>query len=155
MASIIRKGTPQDAAPAIRVLRRSIQELCVADHRGDADEIAQWLANKTESAWADWIARRDATVLVAEDSGRITSVGMIDHSGEVLLNYVSPAARFCGTSKAMLGALESAAGPHGAAKCTAESTETAKQFYISAGYSADMPNSLFLEKVLTKNPDAT
>lgn len=57
MAVLIRPGETRDAAPAIEVLRRSIRDLCVQDHGDDPQMVARWLANKTETAWASWIAR--------------------------------------------------------------------------------------------------
>ena len=43
----VRRADPRDAQAATDVLRRSITELCVLDHRGDADTLGKWLANKT------------------------------------------------------------------------------------------------------------
>ena len=44
--------------------------------------------------------RGDATVLVGIKASEIVGVGIVDHYGEVLLNYVRPDARFSGVSKA-------------------------------------------------------
>jgi hypothetical protein len=43
----IRNAVPEDAAAACEVMRRSIAELCVADHRNDPAILERWLANKT------------------------------------------------------------------------------------------------------------
>jgi len=148
MTLTIRYGLFADAPSAITVLRRSISELCAADHGDDARELAAWLGNKTEAAWARWIARDDATVLVAGMSGEIVGVGMLDRRGEVLLNYVRPDRRFCGVSTAMLAALEGEARAQGAARCFLESTETARRFYQCRGYTAAGGACLLLEKRL-------
>jgi hypothetical protein len=37
----------EDAPAACDVLRRSISELCVADHGNDPTILARWLSNKT------------------------------------------------------------------------------------------------------------
>lgn len=42
----IRKATYAEATEGIRVMRRSISELCTADHGGDKEAIAAWKANK-------------------------------------------------------------------------------------------------------------
>ena len=42
---------------ACDVLRRSIVELCVADHRNDPKILAQWLANKRPCIVASWVAQ--------------------------------------------------------------------------------------------------
>ena len=39
--------------------RRSIIELCHADHRGDGSTLSQWLANKTADNMRRWIASRE------------------------------------------------------------------------------------------------
>jgi hypothetical protein len=39
-------------------------------------------------------------------AGAIAAVGAVTDGGEILLNYVSPAARFHGASSALLAALE-------------------------------------------------
>ena len=81
-----------------------------------------------------WIARQDATLLVAVQADAIVAVGMVTDAGGVLLNYVSPDARFRGVSRALLKALEARASARGAAVCGLESTETARRFYRSNGY---------------------
>jgi hypothetical protein len=47
---------------------------------------------------------------------------------------VSPDARFAGVSKALLNRLEAKALELGNTTCTLTSTETARRFYLSAGY---------------------
>ncbi|WP_025060826.1 GNAT family N-acetyltransferase, partial [Sulfitobacter donghicola] len=133
---------------AVNVLCRSIAELCIADHQGDAREIADWLSNKTEATWLSWLTRSDATVHVAERATEIVGVGMIDSHGEVLLNYVRPDARFSGVSKELLASLENVATTEGNRKCVLESTKTAKKFYERCGYRAVNKTSLKMVKLL-------
>jgi GNAT superfamily N-acetyltransferase len=130
----IRDACPEDAVAACKVMRRSISELCAADHGDDPEILARWLSNKTPENVRAWIARQDATVLVAIKIDAIVAVGMITDAGEVLLNYVSPDARFRGASRALLKALEERARQRGATFCRLESTETARRFYRSDGY---------------------
>jgi GNAT superfamily N-acetyltransferase len=136
---IIRDAVPSDAAAACEVLRRSIIELCVADHRNDPAVLAEWLANKTPEIVASWIARPNSSLLVAIDDGAILGVGAITEEGEITLNYVSPDARFRGVSRALVAALEARAAERGNARCTLISTETALRFYRAAGYVQDGP----------------
>jgi len=113
-------------------MRRSIAELCGADHHGDPALLAAWLANKTPKVFAGWMRRADASYLVATERGAIAAVGAVTDSGEILLNYVSPDARFRGASSALLAGLEARAAGRGARQCTLISTETARRFYPRA-----------------------
>jgi GNAT superfamily N-acetyltransferase len=130
----IRDALPADAAEACEVLRRSIVELCAADHRDDAVLLQRWLANKTPENVAAWIARPDSSVLVAVEAAAILAVGAVSDAGEILMNYVSPAARFRGVSRALVAALEARAALRGNRRCTLLSTETAHRFYRTCGY---------------------
>ena len=129
-----------DAAAACEVLRRSIVELCVADHRDDPMILSQWLANKTPEIVASWIAKPGNVVLVAVEGDVILGVGSVTDRGEITLNYVSPEARFRGASRRLIGALEERATAWGNVRCRLLSTETARRFYRSSGYSEDGPS---------------
>jgi hypothetical protein len=59
----IRDAQPEDAHSACEVVRRSISELCAADHGNDPTVLSQWLKNKTLGNVASWIARPDNSVL--------------------------------------------------------------------------------------------
>ena len=132
----IRDAVPADAAAACQVLRRSIAELCLADHHSDPAILDRWLANKTPEIVASWITQPGSSMLVAEGAA-ILAVGAVTDAGEITLNYVSPDARFRGVSRAMLRALEARALERGNSRCTLLSTETARRFYHSAGYVED------------------
>ncbi len=144
----IRGGTAADAAEAVNALRRSIAELCVADHLNDPTELDGWLRNKTVAAWRQWIARDDAIVLVAERDSKIVGVGMATLSGEILLNYVHPEARFEGVSKAILEAIEAKLRLRNVQRCQLESTVTARLFYERCGFHSEVEDSCFLSKPL-------
>jgi GNAT superfamily N-acetyltransferase len=117
------------AAVDCRALRRH--------HRNDPAILARWLSNKTPENVSVWIARPDASMLVAVDGGAIVAVGMVTDAGEIILNYVSPDARFRGASRTLLAALEAGAAERGAGQCRLESTETAYRFYRANGYVED------------------
>ena len=131
----IRDALPDDAPAACAVLRRSISELCIADHRNDPVILGRWLANKTPDIVASWIANPQNSVLVAIEAGNILAVGAVTDAGEITLNYVSPDARFRGVSRALLRGLEARARERGNSQCTLVSTDTALRFYLAAGYS--------------------
>ncbi|HTQ83395.1 MAG TPA: GNAT family N-acetyltransferase [Pseudolabrys sp.] len=131
----IRDALPEDALAACEVLRRSISELCAADHHNDPVLLARWLANKTPETVASWIAKPDNSVLVAVEADKVLAVGAVTDAGEITLNYVSPDARFRGVSSALLRRLEARALERGNTRCTLVSTDTALRFYLAAGYS--------------------
>jgi GNAT superfamily N-acetyltransferase len=135
----IREAVAEDAPAACQVLRRSITQLCVADHSNDPKILALWLSNKTPEIVASWIAQTGNSLLVGVEDGLILAVAAVTDEGEITLNYVSPDARFRGVSRALLGALEARATERGNSRCTLTSTETAHRFYVSAGYSEDGP----------------
>ena len=135
----IRDAVLIDAVAACDVLRRSITELCVADHRNDPALLKRWLANKTPEILESWIAQKTGFFLVAIESDMIIAVGSVTDHGTITLNYVSPHARFRGVSRALLRALEARAAERGNTRCVLESTETARRFYLSAGYTEHGP----------------
>jgi hypothetical protein len=63
----IREARSDDAPAACVVLRRSITELCHADHGGDEVLLEKWLSNKTVENVTRWIAH--SHVVVAERVG--------------------------------------------------------------------------------------
>ena len=130
----IRRARISEAEAICAVHRRSIVELCIADHRNDPAILEAWLARKTPENVRRWIERPDNNLLVATEGGAVLAVGCVTDAGEITLLYVSPDARFRGVSRAMLAALEATARERGAERCTVISTETARRFYRSAGY---------------------
>jgi GNAT superfamily N-acetyltransferase len=130
----IREAILEDAPAACIVLKRSIAELCEADHRNDASILGRWLGNKTHENFCAWVKQIDNSVLVAVEDQKILAVGSVTDAGAIGLNYVSPDARFRGVSRALLRALEMRAADRGNRQCNLTSTETARRFYLSNGY---------------------
>lgn len=130
----IRDARPEDALAGCQVLRRSITELCIADHNNDPVLLARWLGNKTPEAFLSWLTQPENSLLVAVDDGNVVAVGSVTDQGRINLNYVSPDIRFRGVSRALLGALEARAMERGAVQCSLVSTETARRFYRANSY---------------------
>jgi GNAT superfamily N-acetyltransferase len=122
------RATDADAAAA--VLRASIRRLCTPDHGDDPERIAGWCANKTPDNLRRWAADPSLRLLLAVECDRILGVALAALSGDVLLNYVAPGARFRGISAALLTRLETELQ---AAGCV-ESTRTAHVFYRARGW---------------------
>ena len=118
----IRDAAVEDAAAVCDVLRRSITELCVSDHHGDAAALEAWLNNKNPNAFRSWLAHHGNSVLVAVEQTVVLGVGAVTDAGEIILNYVSPDARFRGVSRTLLRALEARAAKQGNVRCTLTST---------------------------------
>jgi len=118
----IRDAVLEDAAAVCDVLRRSITELCVSDHHGDAAALEAWLSNKNPNAFRSWLAHHGNSVLVAVEQTVVLGVGAVTDAGEIILNYVSPDARFRGVSRTLLRALEARAAKQGNVRCTLTST---------------------------------
>jgi GNAT superfamily N-acetyltransferase len=135
----IRDAAAEDAPVACEVIRRSIVELCLADHRNDPEILSRWLGNKTPKIVASWIGATDSSMLVAVEHETILAAGSVTDAGHITLNYVSPDARFRGVSRALLGALEARAMARGNTRCTLISTEAARAFYLANGYRIDGP----------------
>jgi GNAT superfamily N-acetyltransferase len=130
----IREARAADAEAATDVLRRSIVELGVLDHRNDPERLASWLSNKQPDVFRAWVGDPDNKVFVAVRAGAIVGVGSITRGGYIGLNYVAPEARFAGVSRAMLAHLENEARRVGLARVVLTSTATARRFYEAEGY---------------------
>jgi GNAT superfamily N-acetyltransferase len=133
----IRDATPRDTDAACRVLRESISQLCIADHRNDPVILNAWLANKTPEIVATWAVQEGNSLLLAVEGDAVLGVGSVTDAGEITLNYVAPDARFRGVSRALIKALEARAVERGNERCTLTSTETAHRFYQAVGYIDD------------------
>lgn len=136
-----------DAEAACRVLRRSITELCTADHRGDPAILDRWLGNKTAEIVRGWIAACGHTVLVAERASEVIGVAGVTDAGQITLNYVGPNARFGGVSTAMLAKMEHLLREVGVQRSQLSSTATARGFYQRRGY-VDVGRSVVFDGVI-------
>ena len=71
----VRPAEVSDAVAACTVLRRSIAECCVEDHRQDPAILAAWLGNKTPEMVASWFASPTNYSVVAVQDGVVVGVG--------------------------------------------------------------------------------
>ena len=130
----VRPATYDDAWAAAALLRRSINELCTADHGNDPARLGPWLANKTPESFARWIDNADNIMVCAERDEGLAGVGALRRPDEVMLIYVSPAALRRGVGRAIMTDLEAHARAEGAARARLTSTRTAHAFYAALGY---------------------
>ena len=130
----VRPAVEADAPGACEAMRRSIRDLCAADHGDDPAALAAWLANKTPDHVRSWIASESSFSVVAVREEQVVGFGLIARSGELHLCYVHPEARFQGVSSAMLVALEERAALWGLDAVVLTSSLTARRFYERRGY---------------------
>jgi len=132
----IRPALVEDADALCTVLRRSIIELRIPDHHNDREILSHWLANKTPDQITRWIVDPSNAVLVAVEDNALLAGGCVKTDGEIVLNYVSPDARFRGVSRAMMTALEAISRINAHTVSRLDSTTTALRFYEKLGYRA-------------------
>lgn len=130
----VRPATETDAAAACEVLRRSIRELCAADHGHDEKVLSAWLANKTPENVRAWITDPSSFSVVAVEGAAVRGFAMVRRDGEVQLCYLVPEIQYRGAGKRMLGALEAHAAQWGLTRVFLTSSVTAKAFYERNGY---------------------
>lgn len=134
MDIVVRRAGIEDVPRMSAVLTASITELCTADHRNDPVILARWLANKSPEGVRAMFADAGGRMLVALDGDRVAAVGSIRGGREIGLNYVHPAHRFKGVSRALLAAMEAELRASGAREAVLTSTATAHRFYLDAGW---------------------
>jgi GNAT superfamily N-acetyltransferase len=130
----VRPAAPADVEAMSRVLIASITALCAPDHAGDPQLLSAWTANKTPTMVEAMLRTPGVRLFVAERDGEIAAVGAILRNDEIGLNYVAPAHRFAGVSKALLAAMEETMRAGGVTEGRLNSTETAHRFYRAAGW---------------------
>jgi GNAT superfamily N-acetyltransferase len=138
----VRQANAKDVEAAVEVVRRSITELCSADHKGDADTLTWWLSNKTAQHLASWFANSDNHCVIAAAASRVLGVGLLHRSGEIRLLYLTPGAQRQGIGKAIHTALEGKAKEWGLERLRLDSTALACAFYEKLGYRSVAPPKL-------------
>ncbi|MDB5651513.1 MAG: acetyltransferase family protein [Hyphomicrobiales bacterium] len=130
----IRKAEASDTDAACALVRNSITLLCVPDHNGIPAIVEGMLINKTPGNMKAWIEAPGSYVSIATIGGAMAGVGAFTGDGEITLLYVAPEFRFRGVSKALLTGIETKARELGLPHCALVSTDTAKPFFLAAGF---------------------
>ena len=141
----IRQATSNDASAACALLRRSIEDGCVADH-GQRPEILQaWLGNKTPQNVAAWFGspsnyavvaerRVDGAGAAADGPCELVGLALLNQAGRLALCYVLPDALRCGIGRALLAAIEGQARAWNIGKLNMHSPASASAFFERHGY---------------------
>jgi len=155
---VVRLAASEDAESVVTVLRRSITELCVADHRNLPGVLGPWLDNKTAANVRAWIESTRNFMVVAEGDAGVCGVASMSTSGGILLCYVLPQVQSTGVGRALLATLEEEARRQGLRELSLESTVAARGFYVRHGYRPrgnGPPDSSLLCKVLVSSARAS
>jgi GNAT superfamily N-acetyltransferase len=131
-----RLATSTDAHEALEVVRRSITELCEADHQRDVPTLERWLRNKTPEHFNGWCADPDSRVVIGELGSAIAGVAMLHRSGEIHLFYVRPDCVRWGVGLTLLLALEAHAREWNIATLKLKSSLMARVFYERCGFTS-------------------
>ncbi|MES2117193.1 MAG: GNAT family N-acetyltransferase [Pseudomonadota bacterium] len=134
MSLEIRIAASTDAFAACNVLRRSITECCVLDHKNDPAILDAWLGNKTPQMVASWFSSPTNFSLVALEDGVVIGVALLTGAGKLALCYLLPEARSKGAGKALLARVEQQACSWGVKALQLHSTATGEAFFASQGY---------------------
>jgi GNAT superfamily N-acetyltransferase len=134
MSFEIRRAQANDATAACEVLRRSIAECCVLDHKNDPAILAAWLGNKTPETVASWFASPTNYSLVALEDGKVVGVALLTAAGKLALCYLLPEVRQRGAGKALLACIEQQACSWGVKALQLHSTATGEEFFARQGY---------------------
>ena len=87
---LIREARTEDAVEACHVVRRSITELCLADHQDDPAILEKWLCQQDTGKRALLDCRPDAHMFCATTGKAIVGIAAVTTSGEVTLNCSTP-----------------------------------------------------------------
>lgn len=131
---VVRAASLADSERALDVVRQSITQLCVLDHKHEPATLERWLANKTPEGFARWLAQPDGLLVVAELDGIVRGVGNVVKAGKIHLCYVEPGFERAGLGAAILSALEAQARAWGLSELALESSNNARGFYARHGY---------------------
>jgi GNAT superfamily N-acetyltransferase len=130
----IRRARIEDAESATTLLRESITQLCVPDHKNDTETLREWFRNKTPEHFERWVRDEENYLVVAEFDSELGGVGRLHRSGDIRLCYVRPGRERLGIGRALLEALEFQAQDWGLTELSLQSSITARSFYERHGY---------------------
>jgi GNAT superfamily N-acetyltransferase len=137
-----------DASAMTQVRRRSILELCGADHNNDSQAIEAWIGPADK--FARLLLEPSGILIVAQAHEQVIGLGGL--SGDtVTLNYVDPHYRFLGVSKALMADLEGRMAEARVRVGRLYTTITALSFYQSIGWIAQGPPDVDIGQLMTKS----
>jgi GNAT superfamily N-acetyltransferase len=133
-----RTAVASDAIAICKVVRRSISECCVLDHRNDSATLSAWLENKTPENALAWVQSPNSIATVATQGDRVVGFALAT-GNELALCYVLPEVLHTGFGKALLQAIEPRVISQGIRTLRVVSTRTAQSFYSRNGFNMSGP----------------
>jgi putative acetyltransferase len=135
----MRPYLPVDASMLADIFRLSIEELTSEDY--NEDQQRAWAAAvEDEQEFAARLAKQ--LVLVATLGGEPVGFASLEGAHHIDFLYVHPAAARQGVATMLCDALEKLAAARGAAKLTADVSDTAQEFFKRRGYQAQRRNTV-------------
>jgi putative acetyltransferase len=133
----LRPMLPDDGPALTGIFRASIEELTGDDY--DAEQQDAWMAAADdEEAFAARLAGE--LTLVATLNGSPVAFASLQGADHIDMVYVHPAAARSGVASMLVDALERLAGSRGAARITADVSDSAREFFDGRGYHSEMRN---------------
>jgi putative acetyltransferase len=127
----MRPMLPADAPLLAEIFRASIDELA-ADDYSDAQREAWAAAADDEAAFGERLAKQ--LTLVGTMEGSAVGFASLKAPDVIDMLYVHPAAGENGVATMLVNALEKLAGARGAAKLTADVSDSAVEFFRKRGF---------------------
>ncbi|MFD1694094.1 GNAT family N-acetyltransferase [Roseibium aestuarii] len=134
MPFTIVSADPAYAVEIARLSRRSVEELCAADHAGAGPGLDAWLNALATDRIERWITRPGVFLMAVDETTQVLGAVAATTMGEIALLHVLPEARFQGVSKALLRQLGRALDDLGASHLLVRSPETARRFFEARGF---------------------
>ena len=135
----VRPFLPSDAAVVGEIFRAAIHELA-ADDYSEAQREAWAAAADDEGVFASRLANQ--LTILATLGGSPVGFASVVGSDRIDMLYVHPAAAGQGVGTTLLDALERLAAARGAARLTADVSDSAQDFFRRRGYVARQRNSV-------------
>jgi putative acetyltransferase len=135
----MRPFLPADAPLLAEVFRASIEEL-TADDYSDAQRQAWAGSADDEDAFGTRLANQ--LTLVATLEGSPIGFASLRGADEIDMLYVHPAAAGQGAASMLCDALEKLAGARGAARLSADASDSAREFFEKRGYVPQRRNTV-------------
>lgn len=130
----IRTAILSDAAAVCDLLRNSILQSCIQDHKNDPAILSGWLGNKNTDTVGAWLTSPSNYSVVAEMGRQIVGIALLTDKGKIALIYVSPNLQQAGIGKRLLCALEEQAVAWNLPMVQIASTSTAQTFFLQQEY---------------------